>query len=806
MVPKVNNLKTPLEHIMQVMAPINMDETKVLEPIVLTPDKQPWNQWDFFYERCKNEYYTEMWNKLTPHELNIIFTNGPIEMLDQAWKKLDRGDVKYLMTSNVENGTLIEWDPFFLKDENKHIYHNYFPSLVEMKSGEFRVIAFRPPLHNRKQDPGRWFAMPSLNFLPIGINKVIAGDGGLLVCDGAMQWTAMFQETGQLPPIATRPPLIMGGQIVPMDPTNWTKKSYLPGQTILLVCNPTTREYMFLPPFKCFMTLNAKVACIRFVEFAKLVVTPNNPTLDDKMELLFDVNNPNLVDDHISKDINGQSLNEIMQTTSLTKSKNFVNSTTNYLQSSQLATISQSTSKIQIPNIHPNFRNNLNELDYELQDTKHEALPNISLKHMSYNQHASEDIHANLKVEGVIEIHFQRIWKLYFECFGYYPITIPPPSRHYIIAIVGYQKEITLKDVEAKDEDHLVCAVYKSTSQGDWYFNHIVPSCMTITMPNIDGRTSLAMLTSVHNHDWITLCFGGFIIGDKENVMHEKEYDLNSMDLIKNNTSKSKDSKPYKSSISSHSISAQNKDNLLNMSKNQRFSTSSKWTQKSTNFNINNSSSKMIGNRLLTPSIFYMSMVGKEGVSDVALAFPFHPQGYEKNEVQCPIVLQPFGVKSPEIIVVLSRKPFMANTMTIFQVEMSHDYGTGYPKPNGSFLWVTEMPTSIYRELFSCPSSSLGVSNKSFQSSAGEGLICIKSIDGKKLAIYDMYTTRWWLEDYQKYYLPSCSKKDQPYQLMEIVSWEPNFRQRVEYDFRYEGGKPNLIPKTIINPLDLTPN
>jgi hypothetical protein len=248
------------------------------------------------------------------------------------------------------------------------------------------------------------------------------------------------------------------------------------------------------------------------------------------------------------------------------------------------------------------------------------------------------------------------------------------------------------------------------------------------------------------------------------------------------------------------------------MLKNQRFSTSPKCTQKSsasqksTNFNINNSSSKMIGNRLLTPSIFYMSMVGKEGVSDVALAFPFHPQGYEKNEMQYPIVLQPFGVKSPEIIVVLSRKPFMANTMTIFQVEMSHDYGTGYPKPNGSFLWVTEMPTSIYRELFSCPLSSSGVSNKSFQSSAGEGLICIKSIDGGKLAIYDMYTTRWWLEDYQKYYLPSCLKKDQPYQLMEIVSWEPNFRQRVEYDFRYEGGKPNLIPETIIDPFDLTPN
>jgi hypothetical protein len=201
-----------------------------------------------------------------------------------------------------------------------------------------------------------------------------------------------------------------------------------------------------------------------------------------------------------------------------------------------------------------------------------------------------------------------------------------------------------------------------------------------------------------------------------------------------------------------------------------------------------------------------MTMVGKEGVRDVALAFPFHPQGYENNEVQCPIILQPFGVKSPKIIVVLSRKPFMANTMTIFQVEMSHDYGTGYPKPNGSFLWVTEMPPSIYRELFSCPSSSLGISNKSFQSSAGEGLICIKSIDGQKLAIYDMYTTRWWLEDYQKYYLPSCLKKDQPYQLMEIVSWEPNFRQRVEYDFRYEGGKPNLIPETIINPLDLTPN
>ncbi len=184
---------------------------------------------------------------------------------------------------------------------------------------------------------------------------MIAGDGGLLVCDGAMQWTAMFQENGQLPPIATQSPLIKGGRIVPMDPTNWTKKSYLPGQTILLVCNPTTREYMFLPPFKCFMTLNAKATCIRFVEFAKLVATPNNPTLDDKMELLFDINNPNPVDDHMTKDINGQSLNEIMQTNSLTKSKNSVNSATNYHQPSQLTTINQSTSKIQIPNIHPSF-------------------------------------------------------------------------------------------------------------------------------------------------------------------------------------------------------------------------------------------------------------------------------------------------------------------------------------------------------------------------------------------------------------------------------------------------------------------
>lgn len=127
-----------------------------------------------------------------------------------------------------------------------------------------RVLAFYPPLHNRKQRPGCWFAMPSLSFLPPGIKKVIAGDGGLLVCDGAMQWTAVLVD-GELSPFSARPAIVQGGRPVPMEPEAWTKDNSLPGQSILLVCNPVTREFMYLPPFHRTMSLNAKAACIRCV-------------------------------------------------------------------------------------------------------------------------------------------------------------------------------------------------------------------------------------------------------------------------------------------------------------------------------------------------------------------------------------------------------------------------------------------------------------------------------------------------------------------------------------------------------------
>lgn len=692
----------------------------------IPPEKQPWDEWDHFYKATKQD--KEMWAKLSVHELGIIFTLGPIELLHRAWERLDRGDVKYLMEANIDDGTLTYWDPFILKDEGKRLYHSYSPVVLDMKSEQFRVLAFRPPLHNRKQTPGCWYAMPSLNFLPVGIKKVIAGDGGLLVCDGAMQWTAVLID-GQLTPLSMRSPVIPGGRPLPMDPEVWTRHIYLGGQTIQLVCNPITREFMFLPPFHKTMTLNAKAACIRYMDFAEFVPLPPTPPPESE------VAEPG-EGDELAADLDvGHSIDEIVSRASR-------RGTLVERRLSRRMSVPHADVPSRRASIHADLDDELDELDFEA-----EMQSGRGPSRRRSSTHASEEVFMPEEVEKIIEGRFQRIWRLYFECFGRIPVPEPPPSRHYIIVVMGYRFETKF---DAFEENKLVCCVYRSTEQEKWSYIREVP-CLARTMPNEIGRTGLAMLTTLADKEWMAVCFGALVLGDIKEILQNQEED-------------------------------QSRKTTQN-----DFDTSSE-TSSRTSCNSDCSRKGDDSDERITAAVFYVSVVPTD---DTALVFPFKPAGYEEDNLTCPIVLQPFGVKSPEIIVAVTRKPYGADRMLVFQVEMEQEEELGAdvrkPRPTGSFSWITETPTFLYRDLFYTPE----VSNKPFECSAGNGLICIKSTDGQRLAIYDMYTARWWLEDFHKY-MP-CRRKEKPFQLLEISSWEPNFRQRVEYDSRYVGGKPDPV-------------
>ncbi|KAG0599374.1 hypothetical protein M758_12G147200 [Ceratodon purpureus] len=648
------------------------------EEVIIPIELQPWSDFEFFYQKTKeglpkveeagedstneekekekiegetpNEEIVS-WNEYTPHQLSIIFTNGPIELLHRGWARLERGITLSFDNDNPKLDKLNHWDPFELKDEGKRLYHSYSPVILDTKSGNFEVLAFFPPRHNRKQTQGCWYTMPSLAFLPIGIKRIIGGDGGLLICDGGMLWTGVLEESGELSPFTARPPLVLGGRPVPIEQEKWLREIYLPGQSIMLICNPITQEFMYLPPFHRTMTLNAKAACIRYLDFAQLRPPTPPPEEPSNAEL-----------DALDGASGSEGIEEIVQRASR-------RGTILEKKLSRKMSMSSGGSMMRRTSRHANLDDELDELD-DMKKAKKTSRRRSST-------YASEDVHLSEEVEKIIEGRFQRLWRLYFECFGRIPVVVPPPTRHYIVVVIGYQQEMKFDGYE---DNRIVCCVYKSKEQDKWSYIRPIPC-----------PTSLAMLTSLHNTDWMAAI--------------EKE------------------EPKYRAFVKSEY--------------------------------------KIHADLMETPAIFFVSVVPED---DTAL-------------LACPVVLQPFGVKSPELIVALTRKPYWADRLILFQIEFEHDDFSENPRPTGRFLWISETPPCVYHNLFYTEKHT----NKPFESSA----------DGQRLGIYDMYTARWWIEDFHKF--RPMRRKARPFQLMDISSWEPSFRQRVEYDSKYIGGRPDPV-------------
>jgi len=88
-----------------------------------------------------------------------------------------------------------------------------------------------------------WVRLPTLNFLPIGVDTIIAGEKGYLVVDGGWQPQNKIEGEYDLP---------MQGQL---------DKNTYPPQSITCVCNPLLKKVEFVHPFRD-RQLNNKMACM----------------------------------------------------------------------------------------------------------------------------------------------------------------------------------------------------------------------------------------------------------------------------------------------------------------------------------------------------------------------------------------------------------------------------------------------------------------------------------------------------------------------------------------------------------------
>lgn len=193
------------------------------------------------------------WDDLGPTELCEIFTellvsddqkhdhNKHRETAWANWRQKPKltpgGRMKLTTTASgttPSGGEMIMWNPTVYEDAKASTYANYFPFVIDRLDGLNLVAACD---HNSKV----WCGMVKLDFLPAGVNDIIAGDGGLLCVNGGIQPRLGNPKT---PPIPYA--------------DNYNYVLY-PRQSILTVCNPLTKEVKYIPRHSN-KTMDAKIA------------------------------------------------------------------------------------------------------------------------------------------------------------------------------------------------------------------------------------------------------------------------------------------------------------------------------------------------------------------------------------------------------------------------------------------------------------------------------------------------------------------------------------------------------------------
>lgn len=147
--------------------------------------------------------------------------------------------------------SVLRWDArLFSNDVATRGYNSYFPVVVNLENGE--LFAFNNhQLSRQDHEPSakhsEWLAMPGISFLPNNVVDIIAGGGGLLCVNGGIQPRKKNLHT---PPIPYA--------------EDYNHRLY-PQQSILVVCNPLTKEIKFLPRHTN-KKLDDKIACMEVLK------------------------------------------------------------------------------------------------------------------------------------------------------------------------------------------------------------------------------------------------------------------------------------------------------------------------------------------------------------------------------------------------------------------------------------------------------------------------------------------------------------------------------------------------------------
>lgn len=144
------------------------------------------------------------------------------------------------------NINIARWDERLFSSTPASEHGTYFPVLINQETRELL-------LYNENQQTWRdhchkpdWLTIPGIDFLPSGVDNIIAGDGGLLCVNGGTQPRSKNIHTPPIP-----------------HAEDYNLHQY-PQQSILVVCNPLTRELKFIPRHAN-KKLDRKVACMQIL-------------------------------------------------------------------------------------------------------------------------------------------------------------------------------------------------------------------------------------------------------------------------------------------------------------------------------------------------------------------------------------------------------------------------------------------------------------------------------------------------------------------------------------------------------------
>lgn len=142
---------------------------------------------------------------------------------------------------------VVQWNPQLFFTVSKHEYGTYFPTLINQENGHLFAYNANQEQWQENIDKPEWLGLPDMSFLPDDVNDIIAGDGGLLCVNGGVQPRSRNIHTPKIP-----------------HAEDYNLNLY-PQQSILVVCNPLTRELRFIPRHTN-KKLEGKLACMQILK------------------------------------------------------------------------------------------------------------------------------------------------------------------------------------------------------------------------------------------------------------------------------------------------------------------------------------------------------------------------------------------------------------------------------------------------------------------------------------------------------------------------------------------------------------